>query len=298
MGVGMDLETVSQAERLAPDDVTKVEIDESLIDQRVIDVIGDMADAIEGVLTKYKVTYAEYDLFRQFHTVLGPFMTGIWDPWISPMMERINGGQSGTSENPEGPFYVADAPTLEPPHWLAKEGAGAKGTPLIVRGQVRSVDGDPLAGAEFDLWQANFDGFYSSLGQSPTIEDGDFRGKFLTDADGRYEFRTIKPPPYRSVFVIPLIDRFFEALGRSNYRPSHIHVLLTHPALKEKFLTQIYFADDPYRDYDIGAAVRDDLISTPVLHDDPEEIKAAGYDRPFLTVDFDFALQVTQPALV
>jgi catechol 1,2-dioxygenase len=281
--------------RLAPDDVTKVELDESLIDPRVIDVVGALAEAIEGVLREYKVTYAEYELFRQMHTELGPFMTATWDIWVPPMIDRIhNPDRLGTSDNPEGPYYVAGAPMLESPYSLSRR-ADAPGTPLIVRGQVRSVDGEPLARAEFDLWQCDYDGFYSSLGMSPTIEDWDLRGKFLTDDDGRYEFRTIKPPPYRNAAVLPTIESFFAALGRSIYRPAHIHFAISHPSLPERYLTQMYFADDPYKEYDVAAAVRDDLITTPERHDDPEEIEAAGFDRPFLTIDFDFVLPVSEP---
>ncbi|MBB3086419.1 dioxygenase [Geodermatophilus sabuli] len=36
-----------------------------------------------------------------------------------------------------------------------------QGTPLVLAGQVRDVDGTPLAGAEVDLWQAESEGYYS-----------------------------------------------------------------------------------------------------------------------------------------
>jgi catechol 1,2-dioxygenase len=282
--------------KVIPDDPNVVELDESKINKRVIEIVDALAGAIEEVIRQHRITHEEYELFRQMTMQLGPFMTGVWDPWISPMLERLHGeGRTGTSANPEGPFYVPGAPVLEAPYSLAKR-PDEPGDPLIVRGQVRAEDGTPIVGAEFDLWQCNAKGFYSNFGMHPDVQDWDFRGRFPTDTDGRFEFRTIKPPPYRNVGTPEIVEDFFAALGRSQYRPAHIHLAINHPALPERYLTQLYFASDPYRDYDVGAAVRDDLVSAPVLHEEPAEIEAAGFDRPYYTVDFDFVLTTKQPA--
>jgi catechol 1,2-dioxygenase len=282
--------------KLIPDDLTVVEIDESKINKRVIEVVDVLAGALEDVIRRLRITYEEYELFRQVVMQLGPYMTGVYDPWISPMLERLHGaGRTGTSANPEGPFYVPGAPMLEPPYSLVKR-ADEPGDPLIVRGQVRAEDGTPIAGAEFDLWQASVKGYYSNLDMHPSMRDWDLRGRFLTDAEGRYEFRTIRPPPYRNVGTPQIVEDFFAALGRSQFRPAHIHIAINHSSLPERYITQLYFASDPYRDYDVGAAVREDLVSSPVLHEDPAEIEAAGFDRPYYTVDFDFVLTVKESA--
>lgn len=284
--------------RYIPEDLNVVEIDQSKVIQRIIDVVKDLASAIEGVLEKHQVTYEEYDLFRQMTMQLGPFMTGIWDPWVSPMLERINhADRHGTPGNPEGPFYVPDAPTLQPPYVLYRR-PDEPGTPLIVRGQVRAEDGTALAGAELDLWQCSSRGVYSNLEMDPSMPEWDFRGKVPADEDGRFEFRTMKPPPYRSAMTPPVVDDFFLALGRSLFRPAHIHLAIRHPALPETFITQVYFADDPYQHYDIGAAIRPELTSSPILHEDPAEIEASGFDRPFYTVEFDFVFGATELAEV
>jgi catechol 1,2-dioxygenase len=276
--------------KLIPDDLTVVEIDESKISKRIIEVVDALAGAVEGVIQRLGITYEEYELFRQMTTELGPFMTGVWDPWVSPMLERLHGaGRTSTSSNPEGPFYVPGAPALKQPYSLMRR-LDEPGDPLIVRGQVRTEDGSPIVGAEFDLWQCNANGFYSNFAMHPNVQDWAFRGKFPTDAEGRFEFRTIKPPPYRNVGTPEIVENFFAALGRSQYRPAHIHIAIDHPTLAERYITQLYFASDPYRDYDVGAAVRDDLVSSPVLHEDRGEIETVGFDRPFYTVDFDFVL--------
>ena len=48
--------------------------------------------------------------------------------------------------------------------------ADEEGTPLLFSGQVRDVDGNPLAGAEIDIWQADDEGYYS--GFAPHIPEG------------------------------------------------------------------------------------------------------------------------------
>ena len=60
-------------------------------------------------------------------------------------------------------------------------------------GRVTGEDGEPLAGAELDVWHADAKGLYS--GFDPTLPEGILRGKVLTDDDGRYEVRTIVPAP-------------------------------------------------------------------------------------------------------
>ena len=44
------------------------------------------------------------------------------------------------------------------------------------------------------MWHADAKGLYS--GFDPSLPEGILRGKVLTDADGRYEVRSIVPAPY------------------------------------------------------------------------------------------------------
>jgi len=54
-----------------------------------------------------------------------------------------------------GPFHVAGAPRYELGADIAN---GAKGTPCIVEGTVRGIDGKPVPHAELDVWQSDEDG--------------------------------------------------------------------------------------------------------------------------------------------
>lgn len=139
----------------------------------------------------------------------------------------------------EGPFY----PPL--PHREADvdltllEGhtERAQGEVILVRGRVTDTDGKPLAGIRVDIWQANHHGRYDHPDDPNTDAplDPDFQGigSTLTDADGRYGFRTIKPAAY------PL-----DALGEEGWRAQHIHFKLW-AGEETKLITQMYFAGDP-----------------------------------------------------
>jgi catechol 1,2-dioxygenase len=75
------------------------------------------------------------------------------------------------------------------------------GPPLFVSARVQDRDGDPVAGAEMDVWHSSPVGLYEhqDAGQAPM----NLRGKLVTDDAGRFWFRTVKMagypfPPTRS----------------------------------------------------------------------------------------------------
>jgi protocatechuate 3,4-dioxygenase, beta subunit len=93
-------------------------------------------------------------------------------------------------------------------------GPRAQGTPIVVSGRVSDVDGNPVRGALVEVWQANRWGKYEHpVDITPEPLDPNFKGfgRMLTDADGRYTFRSIKPGAYPN----PGYDAW--------YRPPHIH---------------------------------------------------------------------------
>ena len=55
----------------------------------------------------------------------------------------------------------------------------------------------------------------------------------LTDRDGNYSFRTVKPGPY------PWRN------GPNDWRPAHIHFSLSGDAWAQRLITQMYFEGDP-----------------------------------------------------
>jgi protocatechuate 3,4-dioxygenase, beta subunit len=114
----------------------------------------------------------------------------------------------------------------------------ARGEVIEIGGQVLDADGQPIAGALVDVWQANAHGRYAhEADPNPAPLDPDFQGwaRFTTDAEGRWRIRTIKPGAY------PVRDGWA--------RPPHIHFKVARRGYRE-LTTQMYFAGDPLNDAD------------------------------------------------
>ena len=89
-----------------------------------------------------------------------------------------------------GPFHVEDAPQYALGDDIAN---GAKGTPCLVRGTVKGLDGQPVPGAVIDVWQSDDDGLYDV--QHENIDHAQARGIVTADGEGRYHFRSIVVVP-------------------------------------------------------------------------------------------------------
>lgn len=120
-------------------------------------------------------------------------------------------------------------------------GARAQGTPIIVSGRVFDVAGKPVRGALVEVWQANMWGKYEHpVDQTPAPLDPGFKGygRMLTDAEGRYRFRSIKPGAYPN----PGYDDWM--------RPPHIHFSIFGAGVMQRLITQVYFPGEALNDID------------------------------------------------
>jgi len=110
------------------------------------------------------------------------------------------------------------------------------GQRIIVHGRVLDGDGRPIPDSLIEIWQANAGGRYRHTGDrwpSPLDPNFDGVGRTLTDAEGRYEFVTIKPGAY------PWRNH------DNAWRPAHIHFSLFGRSFTQRLVTQMYFPDDP-----------------------------------------------------
>ncbi|HUR75875.1 MAG TPA: dioxygenase [Sporichthya sp.] len=226
-------------------------------------IVDDLQAALIEILRKHRVTHEEYRAATVWLMAAGTQHLEIpllLDVFLAQAVDDLSHeATEGTDCNVEGPVYVPDAPLLTAPYVLPQRG-DEPGTPLVVSGTVRSVSGQPLAGAVLDVWQANGAGEYSHF--NPGVPEYNLRGKLTTDGEGRFEFRTVKPSEY----PIPLdgaTGQLLAALGRPGNRPAHIHFKLSHPDAAP-LTTQLYFADDPHLRCDVVGAVKDSLVLTPV----------------------------------
>ena len=100
------------------------------------------------------------------------------------------------------------------------------GEHLTVTGSVSGSDGKtPLAGASVYVYHTDAKGLYTP--ENNDNRNPRLRGYMRTDAQGRYEFSTIKPAPYPN-----------------NRIPAHIHYVVSAPGYKERVF-EIVFAGDP-----------------------------------------------------
>ena len=153
-----------------------------------------------------------------------------------------------------GPFHVDGAPRYELGADIAN---GARGIPCEVRGSVRGLRGEPIAGATLDVWQSDEDGLYDV--QHADIDRAQARGILVSDVDGRYRFRSILAVPYAIPHDGPVGD-LLKAAGRHPWRPAHLHFMIKAPGY-ETLITHVFRSDDPYLDSDAVFGVRQSLIA-------------------------------------
>ena len=131
----------------------------------------------------------------------------------------------------EGPFYpTAGMRYADIDNDLVRIGAAverAGGEIVRLGGRVIGFDGRPIESARVEIWQCDARGRYLHRGDTGGARDPGFQGfgHDLTDGDGRYSFRTIKPVPYTG-------------------RTPHIHVKVLVDN-RERLTTQFYLPDHP-----------------------------------------------------
>ena len=126
---------------------------------------------------------------------------------------------------------------------------------MLVSGKVTGLDGAPIGGAVLDIWQTAPDAVYAA--QDP---NGSYNlcGRLTTGDDGRYWFHTRKPVSYTIPGDGP-VGAMLKAAGRHNWRPAHIHFMLS-AAGYETLVTQLFTDDDPYLGTDAVFGVKDSLV--------------------------------------
>ena len=178
-----------------------------------------------------------------------------------------------------GPFHVVDAPPVEAGADIAR---GAPGEPLFVDVEIVGLDGQPIAGALVDVWQADDQGLYDV--QRPELGDERrARGVLRTDAAGRTHFRTIVPTAYPVPTDGP-VGRMLVASGRHPWRPAHVHFLIQANGY-QTLTTHIFREPDPYLDSDVVFGVRSSLIGTFERHE-----RGPLTDTPYFTLKQRFVL--------
>jgi protocatechuate 3,4-dioxygenase beta subunit len=110
------------------------------------------------------------------------------------------------------------------------------GERIIVHGYVLDEFNRPVPNALVEVWQANAGGRYRHKKDTyiaPIDPNFGGCGRVLTDRDGHYYYRTIRPGPY------PWRN------GVNDWRPAHIHYSISGTGWVQRLITQMYFEGDP-----------------------------------------------------
>jgi protocatechuate 3,4-dioxygenase beta subunit len=119
---------------------------------------------------------------------------------------------------------------------FAKPGESAIGQRIIVHGRVLDERGVGVPGALLEIWQANAAGRYRHRNEgylAPLDPNFGGCGRVITDENGTYRYRTVKPGPY------PWPN------GVNDWRPAHIHFSVFGAGFAQRLISQMYFEGDP-----------------------------------------------------
>jgi protocatechuate 3,4-dioxygenase, beta subunit len=137
------------------------------------------------------------------------------------------------------------------------------GERIIVHGQVLDENRRPIPNTLVEFWQANAAGRYRHKNDTylaPIDPNFGGCGRTLTDENGYYYFRTVKPGPYPWRNYV------------NSWRPAHIHFSMFGTGFAQRLITQMYFEGDPL------------IKICPIVHTIPDE---AAIDRLIAPLDMN-----------
>jgi protocatechuate 3,4-dioxygenase beta subunit len=182
-----------------------------------------------------------------------------------------------------GPFYVPGSPEREYGESMIGEPAG---TPAWVHGRVLDADGNPIAGAELDVWQNGDDRLYAA--QRPEAPEDHLRGRYRTREDGSYAFLAVRPVPYPIPYDGP-VGEMLDKTGRHPWRPAHIHMIVRAPGFKT-VTTHIFDRRSEYLDSDAVFAVKPSLQRDFVERSPDDPDRPPDVDGDWVSVENDLVL--------
>ncbi|MCK0118937.1 protocatechuate 3,4-dioxygenase subunit beta [Loktanella sp. F6476L] len=118
----------------------------------------------------------------------------------------------------------------------AADGESAIGERIIMHGRVLDENARPVPNTLVEAWQANAGGRYRHKKDTylaPIDPNFGGCGRTMTDDNGYYFFRTVKPGAYPWRNYV------------NSWRPAHIHLSAFGSGFCQRLITQCYFEGDP-----------------------------------------------------
>ena len=149
--------------------------------------------------------------------------------WLLASGARAATRLEPTPAQSAGPFYPTEPPLDDDQDLTRVRGASglAQGRITDLSGRLLDRNGRPISATRIEIWQCDATGRYHHPLDRGGARDPNFQGfgHAVTDADGRYRFRTIRPVPYPG-------------------RTPHIHIAVFPPG-EPPFITQLYVRGEP-----------------------------------------------------
>lgn len=261
-------------------------------DPRLREVMQSLVRHLHAFVREVRLTQAEWETAIEFLTRAGHISDDRRQEFIllsdvlglSMLTVAINepAATGATESTVFGPFFVDSAPEIALGGDIA---GGARGLACYVSGQVRSVTGEPIAGARIEVWEADADGFYDV--QYPDGRTAG-RGWLRSGADGHYRFWSVLPAPYPIPHDGPVGD-LLTATARGTMRPAHLHFMVTAEDFRP-LITHIFVAGDPYLSCDAVFGVKDNLIVEAIHHTDTPAPDGSQPPEGWASITFDLVL--------
>jgi hydroxyquinol 1,2-dioxygenase len=256
------------------EDVTPVVVDayKNIDDARLREIVASLVKHLHDFARDVHLTEEEFQRGTQIIAKLGQMTNATHNEVVLMsgslgfsalvcLLNNGNNGQTETTANLLGPFWRLNSPRTENGGSIIR--SPTPGPALVVNCWVKDLKGNPIAGAEVDIWHSSPEGFYEQ--QDPKQADMNLRGKFTTDAQGHFGFRSVKPAGYPIPIDGPVGDLVL-ATGRHHYRPAHLHFLIFKQGFKT-LISQIYVNDDDKLETDVQFGVTRALVGDYVRHD-------------------------------
>jgi len=262
-------------------------------DPRVREILTSLAKHIHSFVRETNLTHDEWRKGLEFLEWAGKITTPERNEFVllsdvlgmSSLVDMIHSMPEATSSSVLGPFHVSNPPPLEIGGDMKRH---YEGEIVLVEGRVLDTKGNPLTGAEIDIWQTAPNGMYSS--QDPEQDIHSFHALMTTDANGCYAFTTVRPVSYTVPNDGP-VGEILDAAGRHPWRPSHLHFIVKAEGHRD-LVTEVFAADDPFLDEDTVFGVREDLVMEYVPQaagSFPEGFELSGsVSEAYARVNFDF----------
>ncbi|MBS4730288.1 intradiol ring-cleavage dioxygenase [Mycobacterium sp. SM1] len=294
---GSTVTGISPEQQAVEDDVVARVVDAfaAAPDPRLRQLMQALTRYLHAFIREVRLTEAEWAKAIEFLTAVGHITDDKRQEFIllsdvlgaSMQTVAVNNEiyKGATEATVFGPFFVADSPQIPLGGDMA---GGAPGEPCWVEGSVTDTDGNPVAGARIEVWEADAAGFYDVQYPDGRVAA---RAHLFTDSEGGYRFWGLTPTPYPIPHDGP-VGALLAATGRSPMRPGHLHFMVTADGLRT-LVTHVFVAGDPQ--LEIGDAVfgvKDSLIKEFTRHrpGTPTPDGRDVGDREWSRVRFDIVL--------